>query len=126
MKLLRLTSNVSDSQCISVITFLCPFSIEETAQCLMYIASLLLSGSRRKIGWKNVFEKLYANFRELINELILYSLFQLKLIQISNSEKYQFKGKHQLVFLCIMYLGNKITFPFSLVQDFISKLHKNS
>lgn len=48
----RLTSNVSGSQCISVITFLCPFSIEETAQCLIYIASVLVSGSRRNIGCK--------------------------------------------------------------------------
>ena len=52
MKPSRLTSNVSGSQCISVITFLCPLSIEETAQCLIYIASLLLSGSRRNIGCK--------------------------------------------------------------------------
>lgn len=50
MKPLRLTSKASDSQCISVITFLCPFSIEETAQCLIYVASLLSFGSRRNMG----------------------------------------------------------------------------
>lgn len=81
----RLTSNVSGSQCISVITFLWPLSIEETAQCLIYVASLLLSGSRRNIGWKNVKRKLCAQFRELTSEFTLYSLFQLELITWRNT-----------------------------------------
>lgn len=37
--------------------------MEDTAQCLTYIVSLLLSGSRRNIGWIKVKRKLH--FREL-------------------------------------------------------------